>query len=202
MAPIAPSRYKVQFTASGELHDKIERARGLLRHQIPDGDLGAVFDRAMTLLVRELERVRFAATDAPRKAAHEADPTPSSRDIPDPIKREVWIRDEEQCTFRDHKKRRCPARDRLEFHHIVPFALGGDHSASNVTLRCCGHNAYQAVLDFGAGFMARKRHGSRARERRCSYAVRLRTIDAVVAAATREAWVEAARPGSAAPMDG
>ncbi len=169
MAPIAPSRYKVQFTAGPELHDKIERARGLLRHQVPDGDLAVIFDRAMTLLVRKLERVRFAATEAPRMAAHEADPTPSSRRIPDPIKRAVWARDEGRCTFRDRKGQRCPARERLEFHHLVPFGRGGDHSPSNVTLRCAGHNAYQADLDFGAAFMAGKRRGTRASERRPAY---------------------------------
>jgi hypothetical protein len=165
VAPIAPSRYKVQFTASSELHDKIERARGLLRHQVPDGDLAVVFDRAMTLLVRELERARFAATEAPRKAAHEADPTPSSRRIPDPIKRAVWARDDGRCAFRDRKGRRCPARERLEFHHLVPFGQGGDHSPSNVALLCTGHNAYQADLDFGAAFMASKRGSGRACER-------------------------------------
>jgi hypothetical protein len=169
MAPIAPSRYRVQFTASADLHGKIERARALLRHQIPDGDLGAVFDRAMTLLVRELERARFAGTKAPRKAAEEADPTPSSRRIPDPIKRAVWIRDEERCTFRDRKGRRCPARERLEFHHLTPFGLGGDHSPSNVALRCAAHNALQADLDFGAAFMAGKRNATRASERRATY---------------------------------
>ena len=171
MAPIAPSRYKVQFTASGELHDKVERARGLLRRQVPDGDLAVIFDRAMTLLVRKLERVRFAATETPRKAVHEADPTPLSRRIPDPVKRAVWARDEGRCTFRDRKGQRCPARERLEFHHLVPFAQGGDHSPSNVTLRCAGHNAYQAVLDFGAAFMARKRRGARASERRPAYRI-------------------------------
>ncbi len=165
VAPIAPSRYKVQFTANSELHDKITRARALLRHQIPDGDLGAVFDRAMTLLVRELERARFAATKRPRKAAHEVNPTPSSRRIPDPIKREVWTRDAEQCTYRDRTGRRCPARERLEFHHLVPFAKGGDHSPSNLALRCTAHNALQADLDFGAAFIAAKRHSSQARER-------------------------------------
>ena len=171
VAVIAPSRYKVQFTASAELHDKITRARSLLRHQVPDGDLGAVFDRAMTLLVRELERARFAATKAPRKAADEADPTPSSRRIPDPIKRAVWTRDAEQCTYRDRAGRRCPARERLEFHHLVPFGKGGDHSPSNLTLRCAGHNALQADLDFGAAFMAGKRRGSHARERRARFRI-------------------------------
>jgi hypothetical protein len=159
MAPLSPTRYKVQFTVGEELHDKITRAQALLRHQIPDGDLAKVFDRAMTLLVRELERVRFAGTPSPRKDASEVDPAPSSRRIPDPIKREVWARDGEQCTFRDREGRRCPARERLEFHHLTPFAQGGDHSASNLTLRCASHNAHQADLDFGAAFMAARRAG-------------------------------------------
>jgi hypothetical protein len=147
-------RYKVQFTAGVELHDKIARAQALLRHQVPNGDLAAVFDRAMTLLVRELERARFAAAKSPRKTADQADPTPSSRRIPDPIRRAVWMRDGGQCTFRDGRGRRCPAQERLEFHHLVPFARGGDHSDRNVTLRCSAHNLHQAVLDFGAATMA------------------------------------------------
>jgi hypothetical protein len=157
----AVARYKVQFTADAELHDKIVRARALLRHQIPDGDLGAVVDRAMTLLVRELERARFGATEVPRKAAGETDATPSSRHVPAPIRRAVWARDDGQCAFRDRQGRRCPARERLEFHHEVPFARGGDHSEGNVSLRCSAHNAYQADLDFGAAFMADRRAAAR-----------------------------------------
>jgi hypothetical protein len=154
VAPLAPSRYRVQFTAGSELRDKIARAQALLRHQVPSGDLAEVFDRAVTLLLGHLERTRFAATAAPRKSVEEADPTPSSRHIPAPIRRAVWQRDGGQCTFHDAKGRRCPARERLEFHHDVPFARGGDHSESNVRLVCSSHNAYQAELDYSAAFMA------------------------------------------------
>jgi hypothetical protein len=157
--PTSVGRYKVQFTAGTELHDKITRAQALLRHQISDGDLAAVFDRAMTLLVRELERARFAAAKSPRKTADQADPTPSSRRNPDPIRRAVWMRDGGQCTFRDRRGRRCPAQERLQFHHLVPFARGGDHAERNVTLRCSAHNLYQAVLDFGADAMAGYQRG-------------------------------------------
>ncbi|HEU4798177.1 MAG TPA: hypothetical protein VFT63_04565 [bacterium] len=38
VAPLAPERYKVQFTASAETHAKLLQAQELLRHQIPDGD--------------------------------------------------------------------------------------------------------------------------------------------------------------------
>ena len=47
VTPLAPARFKIQFTASGELNDKITHAQALLRHQIPSGDLAAVFDRAV-----------------------------------------------------------------------------------------------------------------------------------------------------------
>ncbi|HWM84736.1 MAG TPA: HNH endonuclease signature motif containing protein [Kofleriaceae bacterium] len=136
VVPIAPTRYKVQFTASAELHEKIERAQALLRRQVPDGDLAAIVDRAMSLLLRELERARFAATAAPRKSACDANTAPSSRHIPAPVKRAVWERDGGQCTFRNRQGQRCPARERLEFHHVIPFAQGGDHSQGNIRLAC------------------------------------------------------------------
>ena len=37
----------------------------------------------------------------------------------------------------------------LEYHHVVPFAEGGEPSASNVELRCRPHNQYEADLWFG-----------------------------------------------------
>ncbi|HWM87583.1 MAG TPA: hypothetical protein VNO33_17135 [Kofleriaceae bacterium] len=117
LVPIAPARYRVQFTAGAELHDKIARAQALLRRQIPDGDLGAIVDRAMTSLLRELERARYSATPTPRTTASEVDAPPSSRHIPAAVQRAVWERDGGQCTFRDRKGQRCPARERLEFHH-------------------------------------------------------------------------------------
>jgi hypothetical protein len=155
--PIAPARYKVQFTAGAELHDKLTRAQALLRREVPDGDLAVLVDRAVTLLLCDLERRAFARAGVPRKELAQTDPTPSSRHIPDPIRRSVWNRDGGQCTFRDKLGRRCSARDRLEFHHVVPFARGGDHSVGNVRLLCAQHNAYQADLDFGSSFMAERR---------------------------------------------
>ena len=38
--PLAPARYKIQFTASAELHDKLERRRALTRSTVPDGVQG------------------------------------------------------------------------------------------------------------------------------------------------------------------
>ena len=49
--PLAPERYKVQFTVSRETHDKLREAQDLLRHRLPGGDPAAIFDRALTLLL-------------------------------------------------------------------------------------------------------------------------------------------------------
>ncbi len=45
--PLSPARCKVQFTASAELRDKLERPRDLMRSSIPDGDLAAIIDAAL-----------------------------------------------------------------------------------------------------------------------------------------------------------
>jgi hypothetical protein len=39
IAPLRADRFKVQFTADQQLHDKLKQAQDLLRHQVPDGDL-------------------------------------------------------------------------------------------------------------------------------------------------------------------
>jgi hypothetical protein len=68
VAPLAPERFRLQVTIGAETHARLRRAQDLLRHAIPDGDVAEVLDRALTLLVKELERARFAATGRPRKA--------------------------------------------------------------------------------------------------------------------------------------
>ena len=66
VAPLAPQRYKVQFTARAETYEKLRLAQDLLRHQIPDGDLDQILSRALTALLEDLARQQCAATDRPR----------------------------------------------------------------------------------------------------------------------------------------
>ncbi len=49
--PLAPERYKIQFTAGRETYEKLRRAQALLRHAVPNGDPAIIVDRALTLLV-------------------------------------------------------------------------------------------------------------------------------------------------------
>ena len=146
VAPLAPERFRVQFTVGRETHDKLRFAQDMLRREIPDGDPGAIFDRALNLLLEEVARSKMAATAAPQA---DRITSPGSRHIPAAVKRAVWFRDRGQCTFVSKQGRRCKERSFLELHHIQPFALGGEPTTDNITLRCRGHNALEAELVFG-----------------------------------------------------
>ena len=145
IAPLAPERYKVQFTINRETYDKLRRVQDLMRHSVPDGDAAAVFDRALTALLVELEKSRLASTSRPRPAPRSVS---GSRYIPASVKREVWRRDEGRCTFRGTRGR-CAETGFLEFHHVRPFAVGGAADTRNIELRCRAHNQYEAELFFG-----------------------------------------------------
>jgi len=150
IAPLATERYKVQFTASEALHDKLRRAQDLLRHRIPDGDVAQVFELAVTLLVEKLEKQKFAATDRPRAAREGLNsPRAGGRTIPAEVKRAVWKRDGSQCTFIGKSGRRCTETGFLEFHHVDAFGHGGKAMIENIALRCRSHNQYESRIEFG-----------------------------------------------------
>ena len=165
---LAPGRYKVQFTASAGLREKLERLRALMRPQVPDGDLGAIIEAAVTEKLERLEARRFAATARPRKDLSTTDTSPSSRRIPAAVRRAVHERDGGRCRYVDASGRRCGERLRLEYHHIRPFALGGDHRPDNIRLMCAQHNAYVAEQDYGRLAMARFRRLGRPQTPRTS----------------------------------
>jgi 5-methylcytosine-specific restriction endonuclease McrA len=145
VAPLAPERYRVQFTVGRDTYEKLRRAQDLLRHTIPSGDPSAIFDRALTLLVTELERTRLASTKRPRCTR----PTPAaSRHIPAAVRRAVWTRDAGRCAFVGTLGR-CTETGFLEFHHVMPYARGGSAIVDNIELRCASHNAHEAELFFG-----------------------------------------------------
>ena len=233
--PLAPERYKVQFTAGAELASKLRQAQELLRHQVPDGDLAAIIELGLDRLIESQLKKRFAigsrkantkrrgkessepsgpvadgsSTSKEQGASHEpegaqsqraprrsasGEPSPSaagpereapgrrdraatggasggdrtvpsasasaaagerSRYIPAAVRRRVAERDGLQCTYVGPDGRRCERRD-VEFHHLTPFARGGQHRPEEIALRCRAHNAFQAELDYGAEHIGRR----------------------------------------------
>jgi hypothetical protein len=148
VAPLAPERYKVQFTVGRETYDKLRRVQDLLRHRVPNGDPAVIFERAITLLLEDLEKKKIAATERPRPSVT-ADK--HSRHVPAEIRRTVWARNGGRCRF-EGPHGRCSERGFLEFHHVVPYAAGGATTADNLELRCAAHNRHEAEQYFGRGF--------------------------------------------------
>jgi hypothetical protein len=167
--PLSPERYRVQFTMGQESHDLLRRLQTLLRREIPDGDAGALFERALRVLHERVEAARFGkaakrekTSGVPGSAAPTPPGTPSyatrirpgadarSRHIPRTVKRAVWYRDRGQCAFVSGSGVRCGEQEYLELHHIQPHALKGPATVANIALRCRRHNVYEAEVIFGA----------------------------------------------------
>ena len=144
--PLAAERFKVQFTISRETRDKLQQVQDLMRPLVPNGDPATIFDRALTVLRADLERKKFAATTTPRRA-REGDE--SRRHVPAGVRRAVWHRDGGQCAFVGSHGR-CDERGFLEFHHLVPFAVGGAATVEDIELRCRAHNGHEAALFLAA----------------------------------------------------
>jgi hypothetical protein len=155
--PIAEARYKVAFTASAAFRDKLERLKALMRSSVPDGDLAAILEEAVTEKLEKLEAKRYGKTKNPRKTLEETDTSASSRYLPAPVRRAVYERDEGQCAYRNPTGRRCTESRRLEFHHIEPYGRRGDHRPENIELRCRTHNVLDAERDYGKEAMDKYR---------------------------------------------
>ncbi|HTR97088.1 MAG TPA: HNH endonuclease signature motif containing protein [Candidatus Acidoferrales bacterium] len=156
--PLSPQRYAWQLTATQQMQDDLQRAKELLGHAVPSGDMTQILARALRVLVQQEERRKCAATDRPRRARTSKNP----RHIPAHIRRHVWQRDGGRCTFLGESGHRCEERSRLEFDHIEPVARGGQTTVANLRLRCRAHNQFAAERSFGRGFMDAKRRSSQA----------------------------------------
>ncbi len=131
---------------------KLERLRALLRHEVPDGDLAQIIEKAVSEKLERLEARRFGRTRAPRKEPVRTDP--SSRHIPATVRCAVHQRDGGRCRFVDGQGRRCPERHRLEYHHRHSFGFGGGHGIDNICLMCRAHNQRMAEVDYGRKAMS------------------------------------------------
>jgi len=152
--PLSESRYKVQLTVSRELREKLERAKDLMRHRNPSGDVAVVVEQAVDALLEKLGKERLGKTSRSRRAARA---TKRGR-ITAAVRREVFARDGEQCSYVDEQGRRCSARAFLELDHIESRALGGPDDAANLRVACRAHNRLHAEQVFGRKCVERGIH--------------------------------------------
>lgn len=100
------------------------------------------------------ESAREEAGEATRAGASD-----TSRYIAKEVRDAVWERDGGRCAFVSEDGRRCCETRWLEWHHVIPFARGGQATLENLTLYCRAHNQYQGRLDFGGSTPRRSTHG-------------------------------------------
>jgi hypothetical protein len=162
--PLAPERYEIRFTASAQMRDKLRLAQDLLGHAISSGDIAQVFDRALTLLLVDLKRKKFADTPRSRRSRGRSG---ESEHIPAEVKRAVMARDNGRCAFVAVNGHRCGERRFIEFHHVIPRGARGLATVENIQLRCRAHNGYEVDLCYGPG--KRRTRSDSVREAQASY---------------------------------
>ena len=117
---LAPGRFALQLTVSQSTHDKLRYAQALLSHQVPNGELAQVLDRALDALISKLEKRKFAATKRPRYSQPRS--SRSARHIPAHVRRAVWQRDQGRCTFVNESGAAVLGASFPEFDHVNPVA--------------------------------------------------------------------------------
>ena len=132
---------KLSFEVTPELEAELERLK----------EIWGISD--LTQLIEKMAKISLKHCDPLKKAERAKPPTRApelrNRYIPASVRHPVWKRDQGACTFTDKNGRRCGSRYRLQLDHVVPFALGGEHTVENLRLRCPAHNQLHAVECFG-----------------------------------------------------
>lgn len=67
LEPLSETRYKLQLTIGVEMREKLDRARRLMSHSNPTGELAAVLERALDLLLADLEKSKLGKSTRPRR---------------------------------------------------------------------------------------------------------------------------------------
>jgi hypothetical protein len=192
IVPLTADVRRVHFNVGRQVVRKLEAAREGLSHSIRDATMEQVLEAALDLLLEKQARARglvkkprgVAGMAAPRVEApgntvtemHEASPTlalvPSEpppprrtgprETIPAAVRRAVWERDGDRCSWPLDSGGCCGSTHRLELDHINPWARDGEPTVANLRVVCHSHNALAARQAFGPRWMERYQGGRRA----------------------------------------
>jgi hypothetical protein len=136
---------------------KLQKIRELDGHVTSGGSYLELFHRLADLALKKLDpsvkvqktslTIKQPRSPAEPKATPPAEPKSERalRYVSAALKREVWRRDQAQCSYRSKDGKKCFSRFALEIDHIKPVALGGKSEASNLRLLCRAHNRQQAI---------------------------------------------------------
>ena len=161
---VSAEHTEVRFLINQELKEKLDEVRALLGPRGAQLNLSELVSEMASLSTERLSEKRFgkkrvsSEADKPKDALSNSNadsdvgvvepPQRISRHIPHAIKHEVWQQSGGRCSC-------CGSRQRLQFDHRQPFALGGDSRAENIRLLCQSCNLRRGVKTFGAAAMKR-----------------------------------------------
>ncbi len=138
---------RLEFYASPELIEKLDKLKGLLAHENYSGDLAVLIELLADKTLKQFEKKNEPKADAPPQGAHsvekESSTHSSSRYIPAETRRRVWKEAGGRCEHFQNGKR-CKSTHALEIDHIILFAQGGTHERENLRLLCAVHNKARA----------------------------------------------------------
>jgi 5-methylcytosine-specific restriction endonuclease McrA len=143
-------RYNFRFSGGEDLKNKIQRAKEVLSHKYPKGQLenllGAALDELLTKHAPEHQKSRSRIKQI----------NTQSRYIPRSLRREVFADAGYCCEAVSQSGVRCGAKHYLEVDHLLPIALGGRTERSNLQILCKAHNLHKARTQLGTHFIHRK----------------------------------------------
>lgn len=152
---VAPVSYGPMMPWDRELQDLIDRARELMSHAIPSGDVLELTKRAYRELIATAEKKMRGKAERPRPA-----PTRKTKGISRHATRAMFERHGEQCCYVDEKTgARCPSRAFLQRDHVVLRAHGGSDDAENLQPMCARHNVFLAKRALGRAYVERRIRG-------------------------------------------
>jgi hypothetical protein len=62
------------------------------------------------------------------------------RNLPKPLRREIFQRDAARCTYKGVSGKICGSQNFLQIHHLRPWAQGGNHQPENLQTLCAAHH--------------------------------------------------------------
>jgi hypothetical protein len=183
MRAISAERCRIEFTASAELRQKLERCLDRSSHANPSRDLAFVVERAVDLLLAKLEKERLgkskqrrALASRPREsllrqgtkrgAPRHPSAVHAPRHVATADRRFVFDRDGNRCTYVSPDGHRCEATAFLELDHVIPHGFGGGTEPENLRVRCRAHNRLWAEQTFGRAHVERAVHFRQRRQRK------------------------------------
>jgi len=159
---VSATQIRLEINLDQKTYEKLIKIKALRSHNHPEGQWNNILEDMCLLALSKWDpEVKILTskkkidpmphgTSMVKQMQKLKPPTPLKRNIPTKIRKYVWIRDQGKCQFIDPlTKKMCGERFGAQIDHVLPWALGGEHSIENLRVLCWGHNQHRAKKTFG-----------------------------------------------------